>query len=76
MAATVTERDKASTPPGVEAVTKEEEDEFQDLSAVLQHLGLSEYKRTFDEEKIDIESFVRTSFLSKRTITATVCKNS
>uniref|UniRef100_A0A665TP22 SEC23 interacting protein n=1 Tax=Echeneis naucrates TaxID=173247 RepID=A0A665TP22_ECHNA len=33
-------------------------EEFEDLSAVLEHLGLSEYKSTFDEEKIDIESFL------------------
>lgn len=26
---------------------------------MLQHLGLSEYKTTFNDEKIDIESFVR-----------------
>uniref|UniRef100_A0AAQ5XHN2 DDHD domain-containing protein n=1 Tax=Amphiprion ocellaris TaxID=80972 RepID=A0AAQ5XHN2_AMPOC len=37
---------------------KEDGEEFEDLSAVLQHLGLSEYKGTFDEEKIDIESFL------------------
>ncbi|XP_040923529.1 SEC23-interacting protein isoform X2 [Betta splendens] len=57
-AATVTQRDKAVTPPAVEVETKEDEEEFEDLSAILEHLGLSEYKRTFDEEKIDIESFL------------------
>uniref|UniRef100_A0A673B5K0 SEC23 interacting protein n=1 Tax=Sphaeramia orbicularis TaxID=375764 RepID=A0A673B5K0_9TELE len=31
---------------------------FEDLSAVLEHLGLSEYKSTLDDEKIDIESFL------------------
>uniref|UniRef100_A0A673B5H5 SEC23 interacting protein n=1 Tax=Sphaeramia orbicularis TaxID=375764 RepID=A0A673B5H5_9TELE len=30
----------------------------KDLSAVLEHLGLSEYKSTLDDEKIDIESFL------------------
>ncbi|KAM4590856.1 SEC23-interacting protein [Odontesthes bonariensis] len=48
----------AVTPPAAEEQPKEEEEEFQDLAAVLEHLGLSEYKSTFDEEKIDIESFV------------------
>ncbi|KAM9726907.1 SEC23-interacting protein isoform 1-T1 [Menidia menidia] len=49
----------AVPPPAVEELSKEEEEEeFQDLAAVLQHLGLSEYKSTFDEEKIDIESFL------------------
>ena len=37
---------------------KEKGDEFEDLPAVLQHLGLSEYKSTFDEEKIDVESLL------------------
>ncbi|XP_035981790.1 SEC23-interacting protein [Fundulus heteroclitus] len=48
----------ASPPPAVEEPAKEDEEEFEDLAAVLQHLGLSEYKSTFDEEKIDIESFL------------------
>uniref|UniRef100_A0AAQ5YX85 SEC23 interacting protein n=1 Tax=Amphiprion ocellaris TaxID=80972 RepID=A0AAQ5YX85_AMPOC len=48
----------AVTPPAVEELPKEDGEEFEDLSAVLQHLGLSEYKGTFDEEKIDIESFL------------------
>lgn len=38
---------------------KEDGEDFEDLSSVLEHLGLSEYKSTFDNEKIDIESFVR-----------------
>lgn len=46
-------------PPAVEAEPKEDGEEFEDLSAVLEHLGLVEYKSTFHEEKIDIESFVR-----------------
>uniref|UniRef100_A0A673B308 SEC23 interacting protein n=1 Tax=Sphaeramia orbicularis TaxID=375764 RepID=A0A673B308_9TELE len=33
-------------------------EQFEDLSAVLEHLGLSEYKSTLDDEKIDIESFL------------------
>lgn len=48
----------ASSPPAVEDEAKDDGEEFEDLSAVLEHLGLSEYKKTFDEERIDIESFV------------------
>lgn len=46
-------------PPAVEEKPKEDWEEFEDISAMLEHLGLSEYKNTFEEEKIDIESFVR-----------------
>ncbi|KAM6916500.1 SEC23-interacting protein [Xenentodon cancila] len=46
------------TPTTGEEKAKEDEEEFEDLAAVLKHLGLSEYKSTFDEEKIDIESFL------------------
>ncbi|XP_054655230.1 SEC23-interacting protein isoform X1 [Dunckerocampus dactyliophorus] len=49
---------QAVTPPSVEEEPKEEGEELEDLSAALEHLGLSEYKSTFDEEKIDIESFL------------------
>nr|XP_046258778.1 SEC23-interacting protein isoform X2 [Scatophagus argus] len=45
-------------PPAVEEEPSEDGEEFEDLTAVLEHLGLSEYKSTFDEEKIDIESFL------------------
>uniref|UniRef100_A0A667YT03 SEC23 interacting protein n=1 Tax=Myripristis murdjan TaxID=586833 RepID=A0A667YT03_9TELE len=48
----------AVTPPAVEEEPKEDGEEFEDLSAMLEHLGLSEYKSTFDEEKIDVESFL------------------
>lgn len=48
----------AVTPPAVEEEPKVDKEEFEDLSAMLEHLGLSEYKSTFDEEKIDIESFL------------------
>ncbi|XP_041645665.1 SEC23-interacting protein [Cheilinus undulatus] len=37
---------------------EEDGEEFKDLSAILEHLGLSEYKSTFDDEKIDMESFL------------------
>ncbi|XP_077469307.1 SEC23-interacting protein [Stigmatopora argus] len=46
---------QAVSPPTAEEEPKEE---LEDLSAVLEHLGLSEYKTTFDQEKIDIESFL------------------
>lgn len=59
MTATVTQGSNVVTPPAVEEQPKEDGEEFEDLSAVLEHLGLSEYKTTFDEEKIDVESFVR-----------------
>lgn len=50
----------AAIPPvAVEEEPKEDGEEFEDLAAMLEHLGLSEYKNTFDEEKIDVESFVR-----------------
>lgn len=45
--------------PAVDEQPKEDGEDFEDLSCVLEHLGLSEYKSTFDNEKIDIESFVR-----------------
>ncbi|XP_011483079.1 SEC23-interacting protein isoform X1 [Oryzias latipes] len=48
---------QVTAPPDAPAA-EEEEEEFEDLTGVLQHLGLSEYKSTFDEEKIDIESFL------------------
>ncbi|KAM4599306.1 SEC23-interacting protein isoform 1-T2 [Fundulus diaphanus] len=56
--APASQAENAATPPAVEEPAKEDEEEFEDLAAVLQHLGLSEYKSTFDEEKIDIESFL------------------
>lgn len=59
VAAPVTQGNHAVTPPAVEEEPKEDGEEFEDLAAMLEHLGLSEYKSTFDEERIDIESFVR-----------------
>lgn len=60
MAAPVTQSSNTVTPPPpVEEEAKEDGEEFEDLSVMLEHLGLSEYKSTFDEEKIDVESFVR-----------------
>lgn len=59
MPAPITQGNIAVSPPAVEEEPKEDGEEFEDLSAMLEHLGLSEYKRTFDEERIDIESFVR-----------------
>ncbi|XP_071378662.1 SEC23-interacting protein isoform X1 [Centroberyx affinis] len=54
----VTQGNHAVAPPAVEEEPKDEGEEFEDLSSVLEHLGLSEYKSTFDDEKIDIESFL------------------
>lgn len=45
--------------PAADQQPGEDGEDFEDLASVLQHLGLSEYKTTFDEEKIDIESFVK-----------------
>ncbi|CAB1312434.1 unnamed protein product [Coregonus sp. 'balchen'] len=48
----------AATPPAaVEEEPKEEGKEFVDLSSALEHLGLSEYQSTLEQEKIDLESF-------------------
>lgn len=52
------QENSAVTPPAVEEQLREDGEEFEDLAAMLEHLGLSEYKSTFDEEKIDIESFL------------------
>lgn len=52
----------------MEEEPKEDGEEFEDLSAMLEHLGLSEYKKTFDEERIDIESFVRKTAYNCRCI--------
>lgn len=58
VAAPVSQGNHAVTPPAVEEEPKEDGEEFEDLAAMLEHLGLSEYKSTFDEERIDIESFL------------------
>ncbi|XP_034040533.1 SEC23-interacting protein [Thalassophryne amazonica] len=58
VAAPLAQAHNADTPPAVEEEPKEDGEEFQDLSVMLEHLGLSEYKSTFDKEKIDIESFL------------------
>uniref|UniRef100_A0A1A7YL31 SEC23 interacting protein n=1 Tax=Iconisemion striatum TaxID=60296 RepID=A0A1A7YL31_9TELE len=57
-AAPVMEPSNAVASPAVEEQVKEEEELLEDLAAMLQHLGLSEYKSTFDQEKIDVESFL------------------
>uniref|UniRef100_UPI0037E8EFDC SEC23-interacting protein n=1 Tax=Semicossyphus pulcher TaxID=241346 RepID=UPI0037E8EFDC len=54
VAAPITQENKAVAHP----VVAEDGEEFEDLSAMLEHLGLSEYKSTFDDERIDIESFL------------------
>ncbi|XP_019947867.2 SEC23-interacting protein isoform X1 [Paralichthys olivaceus] len=58
VAAPVTQESNAVAPPAVEEEAKEDEEECEDLSTMLENLGLSEYKGTFDEEKIDSESFL------------------
>lgn len=72
----------AAIPPvaaaAVEKDHEEDGEEFADLAAMLENLGLSEYKSTFDEEKIDVESFVRkmiaASFISSPSmIKSSVC---
>lgn len=50
-------------PVVVEEEPKEDGEEFADLSAVLEHLGLSEYQSTFEQEKIDVESLVRDKYV-------------
>ncbi|CAL8257070.1 unnamed protein product [Lota lota] len=44
--------------PAVEEKPKEDGEDLEDLAAVLEHLGLSDYKTTFDNEQIDLESFL------------------
>ncbi|XP_056903627.1 SEC23-interacting protein isoform X2 [Takifugu flavidus] len=53
-----TPQDTQACTPAVDEQPKEDGEDFEDLSSVLEHLGLSEYKSTFDNEKIDIESFL------------------
>uniref|UniRef100_A0A4W5PJH7 SEC23 interacting protein n=1 Tax=Hucho hucho TaxID=62062 RepID=A0A4W5PJH7_9TELE len=48
----------ATPPAAVEEEPKEEGKEFVDLSSALEHLGLSEYQSTLEQEKIDLESFL------------------
>ncbi|XP_041921612.1 SEC23-interacting protein isoform X3 [Alosa sapidissima] len=54
----VSEENNAPSQAVCEEESKEDGEEFADLSAVLEHLGLSEYQSTFEQEKIDIESFL------------------
>ncbi|XP_034465075.1 SEC23-interacting protein [Hippoglossus hippoglossus] len=58
VAAPVTQESNAVAPPAVEEEAKEDEEECEDLSTMLENLGLSDYMGTFDEEKIDSESFL------------------
>lgn len=62
MTAAVVQANNAVVPPAVEVEPKEDGEELEDLCTVLEHLGLSEYRSTFDDEKIDIESFVRRDY--------------
>lgn len=47
------------TVAAAEEEAKEEEEEIGNMSSVLEMLGLSEYLSTFETEKIDVESLVR-----------------
>uniref|UniRef100_A0A673Y3K5 SEC23 interacting protein n=1 Tax=Salmo trutta TaxID=8032 RepID=A0A673Y3K5_SALTR len=47
-----------NTKAAVEEEPKEEGKEFVNLSSALEHLGLSEYQSTLEQEKIDLESFL------------------
>lgn len=58
-AAPIPPNNPSACPPAADERRKEDGEDFEDLPSVLQHLGLSEYKTTFDEEKIDLEAFVR-----------------
>ena len=55
----VAEENSIASQPVVEEEPKEDGEEFADLSAVLEHLGFLEYQSTFEQEKIDVKSFVR-----------------
>ncbi|KAL2083637.1 hypothetical protein ACEWY4_021410 [Coilia grayii] len=54
----VSEENSIVSQPVVEEEPKEDGEEFENLTAVLDHLGLSEYQSTFEQEKIDVESFL------------------
>ncbi|XP_056466181.1 SEC23-interacting protein isoform X1 [Gadus chalcogrammus] len=45
-------------PPAVEEKPREEAEVLEVLADVLEHLGLSDFKTTFDDEQIDLESFL------------------
>lgn len=55
----VSEENSVASTPVAEEEPKEDGEEFENLTAVLEHLALSEYQSTFEQEKIDVESFVR-----------------
>ncbi|XP_016892900.1 SEC23-interacting protein isoform X2 [Cynoglossus semilaevis] len=58
VSAPVTQDSNVAAPAAVEEENKEDEEELEDLSTMLENLGLSDYKSIFDEEKIDNESFL------------------
>ncbi|KAG9341043.1 hypothetical protein JZ751_019797 [Albula glossodonta] len=57
-ASTVSQVNGAVSQAAPEEAPGEEEEDFQHLGAVLEHLSLSEYLSTFETEKIDIESLL------------------
>uniref|UniRef100_A0A672P2E9 DDHD domain-containing protein n=1 Tax=Sinocyclocheilus grahami TaxID=75366 RepID=A0A672P2E9_SINGR len=54
----VIQANEVLTVVAAEEESKEEEEEIGNLSSVLEKLGLSEYLRTFETEKIDVESLL------------------
>ncbi|XP_063048053.1 SEC23-interacting protein [Engraulis encrasicolus] len=54
----VSEENSVASTPVAEEEPKEDGEEFENLTAVLEHLALSEYQSTFEQEKIDVESFL------------------
>lgn len=58
LATPVAQENVAGGSPSVEEEPKEDGEEFEDLAAMLEHLGLAEYQATLDKEKIDVESFL------------------
>uniref|UniRef100_A0A8C5AXK1 SEC23 interacting protein n=1 Tax=Gadus morhua TaxID=8049 RepID=A0A8C5AXK1_GADMO len=49
---------RPAPPPAVEEKPREEAEVLEGLADVLEHLGLSDFKTTFDDEQIDLESFL------------------
>ena len=59
--------------PAVEEKPKEDGEDFEGLAAVLEHLGLSDFKTTFEDEQIDLESFVRKKSAMYSTLGSVSC---
>ena len=59
--------------PAIEEKPKEDGEDFEGLAAVLEHLGLSDFKTTFEDEQIDLESFVRKKSAMYSTLGSVSC---